>query len=144
MFDPDELVRWAETYGHPEEWAQKAKEAHAANEVLRARIDELVRDRNQVENEKQGIVGELEATDDALEVAEQRREAAEERTERAAKEQELAEKRYEDIERLLTVREQSTYGQAAELLRKWLADGPEAGPLERLESDTRDWLGGAE
>jgi hypothetical protein len=28
----DELVRWAETYGHPEEWAQKAKAAHARAE----------------------------------------------------------------------------------------------------------------
>lgn len=34
-FDPDELVRWAESYGHPEEWAKKAQSLHAANERLR-------------------------------------------------------------------------------------------------------------
>lgn len=39
-FDPYELVRWAEIYGHPEEWAQKAKAAH-----LRAEKAEWERDR---------------------------------------------------------------------------------------------------
>jgi len=64
-----------------------------------------------------------------------------ERCEAAADRAEKAEKEREDAERLLTVREQSAYKDAEELLRKWLADGPEAGPLERLENDTRDWLG---
>lgn len=33
-FDPDELVRWAETYGHPEEWAKTAQQLHADVERL--------------------------------------------------------------------------------------------------------------
>lgn len=28
----DELARWAETYGHPEEWAKKAQQTHARAE----------------------------------------------------------------------------------------------------------------
>ncbi len=32
-FDPEELVRWAEAFGHPEWWAQKAKAFHAALEL---------------------------------------------------------------------------------------------------------------
>lgn len=35
-FDPDELVRWAETYGHPESWAKRAQQLHAENERLTA------------------------------------------------------------------------------------------------------------
>ena len=34
-FDPAELVRWAEHYGHPEGWAKKAQGLHAQNERLR-------------------------------------------------------------------------------------------------------------
>jgi hypothetical protein len=34
-FDPDELVRWAENYGHPEGWAKKAQSLHGKNEDLR-------------------------------------------------------------------------------------------------------------
>lgn len=37
-FDPDELVRWAEMYGHPEEWAKRAQAAHAKYERF---IEEL-------------------------------------------------------------------------------------------------------
>jgi hypothetical protein len=33
-FDPDELVRWAETYGHPEEWAKKAQHLHKTLERI--------------------------------------------------------------------------------------------------------------
>jgi hypothetical protein len=35
-FDPDELVQWAEMYGHPETWAIRAKDAHARAERLAA------------------------------------------------------------------------------------------------------------
>jgi hypothetical protein len=34
-FDPQELARWAEHYGHPEGWAKKAQQLHAENERLR-------------------------------------------------------------------------------------------------------------
>jgi hypothetical protein len=34
-FDPDELVQWATSYGHPEGWAKKAQQLHAENERLR-------------------------------------------------------------------------------------------------------------
>lgn len=34
-FDPDELVRWAEMYGHPELWCQKAQALHVRLERLR-------------------------------------------------------------------------------------------------------------
>ena len=57
-FDPGELVRWAETYGHPETWAKKAQQLHARVEAkervivvaseengrLRAARDELLRE----------------------------------------------------------------------------------------------------
>ncbi|HUR86940.1 MAG TPA: hypothetical protein VMY78_16525 [Solirubrobacteraceae bacterium] len=33
-FDPDELVQWAESYGHPESWAKRAQAAHARAEDL--------------------------------------------------------------------------------------------------------------
>jgi hypothetical protein len=49
--DPDELVRWAERYGHPEGWVQKAQQLHGENERLRAEVrkrridpDALLRD----------------------------------------------------------------------------------------------------
>lgn len=37
-FDPDALVRWAETYGDPEGWAKKAQQLHGENERLKATI----------------------------------------------------------------------------------------------------------
>jgi hypothetical protein len=37
-FDPDDLVRWATTYGHPEGWAKKAQSLHAENERLREEL----------------------------------------------------------------------------------------------------------
>lgn len=42
-FDPDELVRWAETYGDPEEWAQKAKAAHIRAEEAERLLTESER-----------------------------------------------------------------------------------------------------
>lgn len=33
-FDPDELVRWAEHYGEPEQWAKKAQQLHAKLDSL--------------------------------------------------------------------------------------------------------------
>lgn len=39
-FDADELVRWAETYGHPEEWAKRAQAAHARAEAAESRLRE--------------------------------------------------------------------------------------------------------
>lgn len=42
-YDPDELVRWAESYGHPEEWAKKAQSLHTMNETLKAERDLLSR-----------------------------------------------------------------------------------------------------
>jgi hypothetical protein len=44
-FDPDELVRWAETYGHPEEWAQKAKAANEHLEEALERREEALEER---------------------------------------------------------------------------------------------------
>lgn len=38
-FDPADLVRWAETYGHPEVWAKKAQQAHNRAENLSAERD---------------------------------------------------------------------------------------------------------
>jgi len=32
---PCNLIRWAEMYGSPEEWAKKAQQLHADNEKLR-------------------------------------------------------------------------------------------------------------
>lgn len=46
-YDPDELVRWAETYGHPEHWAKSAQAAHARAERLHTVLAEaaaLIRD----------------------------------------------------------------------------------------------------
>jgi hypothetical protein len=37
-FDADELLRWAEMYGDPEEWAQKAKALHTRMESLQATV----------------------------------------------------------------------------------------------------------
>lgn len=37
-FDPDELVRWADLYGHPEEWAQTAQRLHRKVESLEAKL----------------------------------------------------------------------------------------------------------
>jgi hypothetical protein len=34
VVDADELVRWAESYGHPETWAKKAQDLDAKNERL--------------------------------------------------------------------------------------------------------------
>lgn len=33
-FEPDELIAWAENYGHPEAWAKRAQAAHAKVEKL--------------------------------------------------------------------------------------------------------------
>jgi hypothetical protein len=33
-FDPDELVHWAEMYGHPEDWCKKAQQLHGRLERL--------------------------------------------------------------------------------------------------------------
>lgn len=40
-FDADELVRWAEMYGHPEGWAKKAQSLHAKNENLREALQSI-------------------------------------------------------------------------------------------------------
>lgn len=40
-FDPADLVRWAEDYGHPEEWAKRAQAAHNRAEGLAEEIDRL-------------------------------------------------------------------------------------------------------
>lgn len=41
MHDAHELVRWADTYGHPEEWAKKAQSLWAENERLRRGLNEI-------------------------------------------------------------------------------------------------------
>jgi len=41
-FNPDELVRWAETYGHPEEWAKLAQAAHARAESAEAELERII------------------------------------------------------------------------------------------------------
>lgn len=40
-FDPDELVQWAEMYGHPEGWAKRAQSAHMRAERAEAKLREL-------------------------------------------------------------------------------------------------------
>jgi hypothetical protein len=40
-FDPDELVRWAEMYGHPEGWAKKAQGLYQSLEALSIRHEAL-------------------------------------------------------------------------------------------------------
>jgi len=40
-FDPDELVGYAERYGHPEEWIKKAQELHGKVERLEAEVARL-------------------------------------------------------------------------------------------------------
>lgn len=40
-FDPDELVRHANMYGHPEEWIKKAQELYARVEKLEAENEKL-------------------------------------------------------------------------------------------------------
>lgn len=40
-FDADELLRWAETYGHPEDWAKRAQAAHARAERLAEQLAAL-------------------------------------------------------------------------------------------------------
>jgi hypothetical protein len=37
-FDPEDLVSWAETYGHPEGWAKRAQAAHARAERLQEEL----------------------------------------------------------------------------------------------------------
>lgn len=37
-FDPAELVQWADTYGHPEEWAKRAQAAHMRAEQLEEKL----------------------------------------------------------------------------------------------------------
>lgn len=47
-FDPDELVGYAERYGHPEEWIKKAQGLHAKVEKLEAEKAAL---REELEND---------------------------------------------------------------------------------------------
>lgn len=39
-FNGDELVRWAGSYGHPEEWVQRAQAAHYRADLLQSELDE--------------------------------------------------------------------------------------------------------
>jgi hypothetical protein len=41
-FDAAELVRWAEMYGHPEEWAKLAQAAHARAESAEAELERII------------------------------------------------------------------------------------------------------
>jgi hypothetical protein len=43
-FDPDELVRWAEMYGDPEQWAKKAQRLHGEVERLREALVMIYRE----------------------------------------------------------------------------------------------------
>lgn len=43
-FDADELIRWAEHYGHPEGWAKKAQALHGKVENLEAEVSRLKHD----------------------------------------------------------------------------------------------------
>lgn len=47
-FDPDELVRWAVLYGHPEGWCKRAQAAHARAEKAQARLVEVERERDEL------------------------------------------------------------------------------------------------
>lgn len=47
-FDPDDLVRWADMYGHPEEWAKRAQAASGRAEKHAARVDVLERALRQI------------------------------------------------------------------------------------------------
>lgn len=40
-FDPDALVRWAESYGHPEGWVKRAQAAHLRAERAEAELAAL-------------------------------------------------------------------------------------------------------
>jgi hypothetical protein len=41
-FDADELVHWAELYGHPEDWAKRAQASHWRAEKAEALLGRLV------------------------------------------------------------------------------------------------------
>lgn len=51
-FDPDEILRWADTYGHPEEWAKRAQAADAEAEKWERLFHEVKWDRSNVELER--------------------------------------------------------------------------------------------
>lgn len=53
--DPDELVRWAEMYGHPEGWAKRAQAAHIRAERAEAELAALRESRGQFTD--LGVVG---------------------------------------------------------------------------------------
>lgn len=42
-YDGDELVRWAESYGHPEGWVKRAQAANYRAELLQSELDEAHR-----------------------------------------------------------------------------------------------------
>lgn len=50
-FDADELVRWAETYGHPEGWAKRAQAAHNRAENAEAEVRRAVEGRDAIHRE---------------------------------------------------------------------------------------------
>lgn len=67
--DPDDLIRWAETYGHPEEWAKRAQGAHA-------RAEKAERDRNGWRHEARTANAALAAMRERAEGAERERDDA--------------------------------------------------------------------
>lgn len=50
-FDPDYLMRWAETYGDPEQWAKKAQSLHGRVERLEHGLRLIVRESEQFPDE---------------------------------------------------------------------------------------------
>jgi len=60
VFDAEELLRWAETYGHPEEWAKRGMAAHTRAEEAEERAERAETERDEA----------IKALDDALELAE--------------------------------------------------------------------------
>lgn len=47
VFDAEELLRWAETYGHPEEWAKRAQAAHTRGEEAEERAERAETERDE-------------------------------------------------------------------------------------------------
>lgn len=62
-FDGIELMRWAETYGHPEEWAKRAQAAHSRAEDLASSLATLKAQADRYREALERVCGEVEAYD---------------------------------------------------------------------------------
>ena len=66
-FDGVELMRWAHTYGHPEEWAKKAQAAWGLAEDRLIENKQLQRQRDELLTQHSRLVRELQAWRPAVE-----------------------------------------------------------------------------